>query len=63
MQFLVQYASAILPVRHLAANGEAVWQSLLTLQDDLIQKREAAIMTLAKAFLQLYPEQKPESVS
>ena len=62
MQFFVQYAAQVLPSTVAEASGEKIWQNILDLQDDLIQKREASIMTLANALTQLYPEQKPESV-
>eukprot|EP01039_Chlorochromonas_danica_P006431 gene6431-7093_t len=60
MQFLVQYASTIFPPEHKGLTGQTVWQNILSLQDDLIHKREAAVNTLAKALTGLYPEQKPE---
>lgn len=63
MQFFVQYAAQVLPPTVPEATGEKIWLNILDLQDDLIQKREASIMALANALNQLYPEQKPESVS
>ena len=62
MQFLVQYAHLVLPKTHVGATGNVVWDNICALQDELIQKRESAILVLAKALTALYPEQKPEVV-
>ncbi|RYH04752.1 hypothetical protein EON65_46625 [archaeon] len=63
MQFLVQYAHLVLPKSHAGVTGDMVWENICTLQDELIQKRESAVLVLAKALAALYPEQKPEVVS
>ncbi len=63
IQFLVQYAPLVLPQEPSDANGDRIWHNILDLQDDLIQKREASVVTLGNALNQLYPEQKPETVS
>lgn len=63
IQFLVQYASLVLPAEVPDATGEKVWQNILDLQDDLIRKREASVIALANSMNQLYPEQRPETVS
>ncbi len=43
MEFLVQYASKVLPHEPSEATGERVWQNILDLQDELIQKREVKL--------------------
>lgn len=40
MQFLVQYASQLLPPDPAHATGEAVWYNILELQQELTTKRE-----------------------
>lgn len=62
IQFLVQYAVKVLPEDVHEATGERVWLNILDLQDELIKKREASIITLSTAMAQLYPEQLPELV-
>ena len=45
MQFLVQYATKVLPQNVKDATGERVWQNILDLQDDLIHKREVILIS------------------
>lgn len=46
MQFLVQYASQLLPPDPAHATGEAVWYNILELQQELTTKREVGGMFL-----------------
>lgn len=62
IQFLVQYATQVLPANVEEASGAAIWDNILALQTDLTYKRNASVASLAKALGQLYPEQKPELV-
>lgn len=63
IQFLVEYASIVLPQEVSDATGESIWRNILDLQDDLKMKREASVNALANAINGIYPEQKPETVS
>lgn len=40
VQFLVQYAPQVLPPTVQEASGERIWANILTLQEDLTNKRE-----------------------
>lgn len=62
MEFLVQYATQVMPPTPQEATGPLIWQNILDLQSQLTEKRESAIMALASAMGQLYPEQKPIDV-
>lgn len=63
IEFLVKYASQILPSKpEDALDGALVWANILDLQSQLTAKRDAAITSLAGAMLQLYPEQEPHIV-
>ena len=62
IQFLVKYATQILPPDPATVTGPLVWERLLALQQELTDKREGAIATLRAAMMGLYPEQRPEAV-
>lgn len=63
MQFLVKYASQVFPPSPDDANGELIWKNIVSLQEDLTNKRETAIKNLITAMGQLYPEQLPNEVA
>jgi len=63
IQFLVKYATQILPNDPAQVTGELVWSNLLALQAELTAKREAAIASLNSAMIGLYPEQLPIDVA
>lgn len=62
MQFLVKYAPLVLPEKSQNANGKVIWDNIVKLQNELTEKREVATKSFANALIQLYPEQKPETV-
>jgi len=62
IQFLVKYASQVMPNEPQSVTGPIVWANILDLQGQLIAKREAAITTLQTAMSQMYPEQRPENL-
>lgn len=62
IQFLIQYATQVLPQNVEEASGALIWDNILQLQTDLTNKRKASVASLAKAMGQLYPEQKPELI-
>jgi hypothetical protein len=43
MQFLVKYAAQVFPPTPEEANGEVIWNNILSLQTDLTNKREVSI--------------------
>ena len=63
MQFLVHYATKLLPENVMNATGEIIWQNILELQSELSLKRQQSVTLFATALTQLYPEQTPEIVS
>ena len=62
VQFLVQYAPQVLPPTPQEASGEVIWANILALQEELTNKREASVSSLAAAMGQLYPEQEVPAV-
>jgi hypothetical protein len=63
IQFLVKYATQILPRDPAQVTGALVWANLLALQAELTAKREAAVASLNSAMIGLYPEQLPLDVA
>jgi hypothetical protein len=57
IQFLIKYATAVLPPSPSDDAGEVVWDNILTLQNELTAKRQNAISLVTQAMMQLYPEQ------
>eukprot|EP00607_Mallomonas_marina_P009644 CAMPEP_0182419608 /NCGR_PEP_ID=MMETSP1167-20130531/4024_1 /TAXON_ID=2988 /ORGANISM="Mallomonas Sp, Strain CCMP3275" /LENGTH=279 /DNA_ID=CAMNT_0024594619 /DNA_START=333 /DNA_END=1172 /DNA_ORIENTATION=- len=62
VQFLVKYATQLLPPRPQDVSGSAVWDSICVLQKELSVKREKAVSNLVLSLRQLYPEQTEERV-
>ena len=46
-----------------SVTGELIWKNILQLQNELTEKRNAAINLLLSAMSQLYPEQEPALVA
>jgi hypothetical protein len=57
VQFLIKYATTVLPPSPSDDGGETVWNNILDLQNELTTKRQNAINSVTSAMMQLYPEQ------
>ena len=63
VQFLVKYAKQVMPENPSIVTGKLIWDNILDLQNELIEKRNKSVAGLVGAMASLYPEQEQSALN